>query len=217
MEVDTPESQELRLQFTKTLKESELDSVINELLGNIDYQKLQNSPNLIRVNHPLLLERMGAEVSVNNEIINLIRDMLEKLTSSDDDDFDLLKFEETLITAAKDEGKMRLTLLRFNVIVTLLTESDRNNDQIVREDINRRFKARLETPSAIQTQLIYPVVTADINNQDTSNLLTILREKRKQLLAELATPIKDPDGLIAEGIKNEAAIVEKWIHTRPKT
>src|SRR3989338_1889136 len=64
--------------------ESQLfDREVQQILGQIDRPKFMGDERLTRVRHPLLQERLGADVALNTEIHNMVCDLVTGITADD--------------------------------------------------------------------------------------------------------------------------------------
>lgn len=188
------------LVYPAGLDEAKVKALLQTVIDLIDRAKLYNYEKLPLVRHPLRVERMGIDVSLNFEISRLIRAALDSNNR-----------ETILLDCSTNPTAMKENL---TALETACDRFDAANPQkycsAFKILLRVLIEQELEMPNVIQENLL--PVTALMAQVGTTKkrVLVRLAIAMRDLLEETAAT-GETDPCFFEAIKNEAAIVEALI------
>jgi|GEM_PF-4584500 len=188
--------------YPKGMDETKLRDFMKEILDGIDRDKLIADKRLVRVRHPLLAERMGQDVALNVELVNLINGFTDGLTirGNIDNKQDIQKRGSMAAEILKDSSKepqiFAEQLRNLEALTQQLSELNDTEDDDSGSSalIAIALRSQLKMPTLAQDLVLYSAVTRETLEVPRGEILKAIEEIRKSALAQLEKPDLNEDG-----------------------
>lgn len=205
------------IKYPEGLDETKLTEMLQSILDGIDRGRLMQDQRLYRVRHPLLQERIGAEIALNTEIHNLLSSIALGLTVSDKFDNakdlheDVEKIEAMFIDNASNTEQLSEKLSTLKDALTKLGVLNVEKDgPRVDNLVSTLIRRKLAMPNLAQDLILYPAVTNDTFKQPKSEILAVIEACRSSLCEMVEGKEDEAAVKLRREIEEEADFAKQW-------
>lgn len=203
-----------RIENPEGLDQTKLEALLRSMLNLIDRESLSQDPSLPRALHPLLLERAGKDVALDEEIRCVILNIIVPVTSYDRiTNADFLQYvsrgyTEILLRHTKNPEELQAKIQALKEMLYEILDQQGpspmgSDGYAIRCLVEEALCKVLTNPSEAQKLVTFKVV--DFGRK---TVLEELSELKKRLLRDL------PDKTLRKEVGTEADGVREWYERR---
>lgn len=196
--------------FPEGLSEAKIGELIEAMLGHIDRERLLEDKDLVRVQHPLIQERIGKDVALNVEIHNAFS-VFVSTQARIDLTTDPNKASDALLGLAKDmeDSEFKSAFTKFQEAIVKLAETNPGEYKIL-DIISGQLHNRLKMPEIVQESITYPPVTVSTLGESNDEALKVLEECRATLLRKIKDIDNDATNEFRAKVETEYTAAKEW-------
>lgn len=183
---------------TASIEPGLFERELQQILDQVDREKLRTHPLLLDMSHPLLKARIGDEVMINTHIHNMITSLVEAITidesilNRDQLAANAEDAEEILIAVANSPEIMRAAL---SGLLGLVRDTHSINksfgptdaiDSPIDSAVAKYLREKLTMPNMAQEYVTFPAAIQHILGELPSDILEGMQEIRARFLPALA-------------------------------